>query len=92
MGRLRVVLPHDSKHFRDRLFARFGILLTPSDMWDLRDQIRKAPVVKRENGIVTYLCQLQHKPMHIVYDRDKDWFITACHLNSVEQMEAARIE
>jgi hypothetical protein len=90
--RLRVVQPHDSKHFRDQLFRRFGILLTASDMWDLRDQIRTAKVIKRKGYISTYLLRLKHQWMHVIYDSQKDWFVTAVKLNQIETMDVNLIQ
>jgi len=92
MNRLHIVQANDSQHFRDRLWQRFGILLSASDMWVLRQQLRKAQIVKRDGGTTTYLCQLQGKWLHIVYNSYKDWFVTATALNLTEQMENSRIE
>lgn len=90
---LRVVNPNDGKHFRDRLFQRFGILLTASDMWPLRDQLKTAQRVEwdPQTGIAVYLMRIQAKPMHVVYDTRKQWFVTANFLNHVESMVAARV-
>lgn len=75
---LRVVRANDSKHFRDRLFNRFGILLTASDMWDLRDRI---PTAKKLSPPTQhpphYLMRIQGKTVIVVFDYIRDRFVTA---------------
>lgn len=76
--RLRIVDQNDSKHFRDRLFQRFGILLTASDMWDLRDKMAKAKKLSSPTQWPPhYLLTLEGKPVIILYDYIADRFVTA---------------
>jgi hypothetical protein len=89
---LRVVNPHDSQHFRDRLFTRFGILLTASDMWPLRDQLCTLKPVKIEDGVATYLMRLQGRVVYVLYGIKQQRFVTATQLNHTETMEAARLK
>lgn len=90
---LRLVLPHDGEHFRNQLYKRFGLLLTASDMWPLRDQLKTAERISYDpkTGIAVYLMRIQAKPLHVVYDTKKQWFVTATKLNHVETMIAARV-
>ena len=76
--RLHVVNPRDSKHFRDQLFKRFGVLLTASDMWDLRDRIGGAKRLSpAEQFPPHYLMLIQDRLVIVVYDYIKDWYVTA---------------
>lgn len=92
MNRLHIVSSNDSQHFRDRLWQRFGILLSASDMWVLRQQLKKGKIIKKDKETTTYLYLLQGKWLYIVYNPSKDWFVTAIELNKIEKMQAARIE
>ena len=90
---LRVVNPHDSQHFRERLYQRFGILLTASDMWPLRDQLRTLKPIKVEaDGVSTYQMRLQGRVLYVLYSSKQQRFITATQLNHTETMEAARLK
>ena len=83
---LRVVRQNDSQHFRDRLFQRFGILLTASDMWPLRDRLKTAKRIIFKEGVATYQMVLQGKLMRVVYDSYHDRFVTAT-LFTEEELE-----
>lgn len=74
---LKVVSTIDSKHFRDRLFQRYGILLTASEMWDLRDQLRFAKVLERQDQQTTYIMKIQKKAVRVVVNNFTKRFITA---------------
>ena len=90
---LRIVRPHDSQHFRDRLYQLFGILLTASDMWPLRDPRRTLQPVRVEaDGVATYLMRLQGRVLYVLYSTKQHRFITATQLNHTEAMEAARLK
>ena len=81
---LRVVRPNDSQHFRDRLFQRFGILLTASDMWPLRDKLKTAKRMDYTDGVGHYRMLLQGKLMRVVYDYNNERFVTATELSEKE--------
>ena len=90
---LRVVHPHDGKHFRQRLYERFGISLTASNLWDLRDRLKTAMKVHTyPTGIIVYLMKIQEKPMYVLYDPNSQWFVTVKKLSALRKMELASIE
>lgn len=83
---LKVVNPSDSKHFRDRLFQRYGILLTASEMWDLRDRLKLAKILKKENDMTTYLMSINSKQVLVVYSNKAQRFITAKPISEIQTM------
>jgi hypothetical protein len=80
---LRIVNPADSKHFRDRLFQRYGILITASEVWDLRDMLKGAKVLKREGSKATYLLKIKGKQVIAIYCNQSQRFITAPPMRSI---------
>lgn len=86
---LKLVSPNDSKHFRDRLFQRYGILLTASEMWDLRDQLRFAKILKKdqEKSMATYLMHIRGKKVIAVYSTLAQRFVTAKLLSELQAMK-----
>ena len=90
---LRIVDPKDSKHFRERLFERFGVLLTASDMWPLRDQLKTATRVEIDKeGVGIYLMNIQNRWVHVLYNTRSQRFITAELLSTKELVEVATIK
>jgi hypothetical protein len=74
---LKIVNPHDSVHFRQRLFERYGILVTASEMWDIRDKFHTAKLIRQEPDKSIYLMNIQGKAVRIVYNTKERRFITA---------------
>lgn len=90
MARLAIVDPHDSKHFRDRMLQRFGILLTASDLWDLRRSLRASVLIETdEDGCQHRVMKLSGKLLRVVYNPKRDYFVTAIPLTEKEKMTLA---
>jgi hypothetical protein len=74
---LKIVSQHDSVHFRERLFQRYGILVTASEMWDIRDQFYKAKLIQKEPDKGIYEMTIQGKSVKFVYNTKDGRFVTA---------------
>ena len=74
---LKIVNPTDSSHFRQRLFERYGILVTASEMWDIRDIMYKAILIQKEPDKAIYDLMIQGKKVRFVYNTKENRFVTA---------------
>lgn len=85
---LMIVRPNDSAHFRDRLFTRYGLLISPGEVWDLRklEKLSLHPDPSDPTG-TNWICYMviKGKVTKLVWNRMKDMFVTALVLRGKDR-------
>lgn len=79
---LMIVRPNESQHFRDRLYQRYGITLSPSEVCALKFQVHKLLKIVEDRG-QTAIATLPicGKVVYVVWDKIHQTFVTALSPN-----------
>ena len=86
MKMLQVVRENDSKHFRDRLYNRYGILLSAAEMWDVRriEKVRVRVCHQNPKHSIGYM-KIKGVWTKVVFDPQDQGLVTVMAMNPSDQ-------